>query len=101
MLFVDHWERLGGIDTISGEFFEVANILNDWVGCNAYCGAKNGPMPVYDSVFQYDSTHAVQSEGRCWRPAIIANGIIYWTITGSGDGTQLQPNTIAAIRTKN
>lgn len=99
MLFVDSWKRLEGIDVDTGELFKVANVMDDWTGCNAQCHGKTGPMPVYDDAFPYDPATAVQSEGRCWRPAVIADGVIYWVTTLEGDFTELQPSALAAIRT--
>lgn len=100
MLFVDTWTRLGGIDVYTAELFEVANVMDDWSGCGGVCPGKNGPMPVYNDAFPYDAARAVQSEGRCWRSAIIADNVIYWVITAYGDYTTLQPSALAAIRTK-
>ncbi len=98
MLFVDSWTRLGGIDVKTRELFEVANVINNWSGCGDVCDV-DGPMPVYDYAFPYDPAISVQAEGRSWRPTIIADGVIYWVITATGDGTELQPSALAAIQT--
>jgi hypothetical protein len=98
MLFVGNWTRVGGIDVVSRELFEVANVMDDWYGCGGLCGAKNGPMPVYDETFPYEPIYAVQGEGRCWQPIVIANGAIYWAIPTIG-GQEYQGSALAAVRT--
>lgn len=94
MLFVDNWERLGGIDVASGELFEVANVADDWPDCNGDCQAKSGPMPFYDS---YPFPGPEIGEGSQRSGAVIAEGAIYWRVREAGlaaighaDGTQAQ-----------
>ena len=38
ILFVDNWERLGGIDVSTGELLHVGAVSNDWPECSAQCG---------------------------------------------------------------
>ncbi len=81
MLFVDTWTRLGGIDVDTGELFEVANVADYWPECNANCVGKSGPMPFFSS---YPFFGPRVSEGRVHRPAVIANGVIYWRVIEGG-----------------
>jgi hypothetical protein len=99
MLFIDTRERVGGLDVDTRRFFEVANTMDDWYGEDNPT-AKAGPMPIYDNTFPYNHAEGMQSEGRSWRPAVIANGTIYWLVTCSGDDDVMQASAIAAIRTK-
>jgi len=84
MLFVDNKYRLGGIDVDTGQLFEVANVADYWpddFGVNLM--GKAGPLPFFDS-----SPFAGPSvgEGRIagHRPAVIANGVIYWRVVTGG-----------------
>lgn len=95
MLFVDSWPRLGGIDVDTGQLFEVANVADYWPECNANCVGRSGPMPFFDS---YPFPGPRVGEGRVHRPAVIANGVIYWRLIegglaaiGHSSGTQSQP----------
>jgi uncharacterized repeat protein (TIGR01451 family) len=95
MLFVDTWTRLGGIDVGTGQLFEVANVADYWPECNANCVGKSGPMPFFSS---YPFPGPRVGEGRVHRPAVIANGVIYWRVIegglaaiGHSSGTQSQP----------
>ncbi|MFZ5917182.1 MAG: PQQ-binding-like beta-propeller repeat protein [Chloroflexota bacterium] len=81
MLFVDTWTRLGGIDVDTGELFEVANVADDWPECNVQCVGRAGPMPFFDS---YPFPGPRVGEGRVHRPAVIANGVIYWRVIEGG-----------------
>jgi hypothetical protein len=99
MLFIDTRERVGGLDVETRELFEVANMMDDWYGEDNPT-AKAGPMPIYDATFPYYPAEGVQSEGRSWRPTVIANGTIYWMVTCFGDDDVMQASAIAAIRTR-
>ena len=81
MLFVDTWTRLGGIDVDTGELFEVANVADHWPECWTECVGRSGPMPFFDS---YPFPGPRVSEGRVHRPAVIANGVIYWRVIEGG-----------------
>jgi uncharacterized repeat protein (TIGR01451 family) len=81
MLFVDNWTRLGGIDVDTGHLFEVANVADYWPECGANCIGKSGPMPFFDS---YPFPGPRVGEGRVHRPAVIANGVIYWRVVEGG-----------------
>ncbi len=81
MLFVDNWERLGGIDVESGQLFEVANVAADWPECSVQCEARDGPMPFFSS---YPFPGPRVGEGRQRSGAIIAEGAIYWRVIEGG-----------------
>ena len=81
MLLVDTWTRLGGIDVNTGELFEVANVADYWPECNANCVGKSGPMPFFSS---YPFPGPRVGEGRVHRPAVVANGVIYWRVIEGG-----------------
>ena len=81
MLFVDTWTRLGGIDVDTGELFEVANVADHWPECGIECVGRAGPMPFFDS---YPFPDPRVSEGYIHRPAVIANGVIYWRVIEGG-----------------
>jgi len=80
-LLVDNWTRLGGIDVDTGEFFEVANVADEWPECSANCVGRTGPMPFFDS---YPFPGPRVGEGRVHRPAVIADGVIYWRVIEGG-----------------
>lgn len=100
MLFVDNKYRLGGIDVDTGELFEVANVADYWPECGDWsvnCVGKAGPMPFFNS---YPFPGPRVGEGRVagHRPAVIANGIIYWRVIegglaaiGHSSGAQSEP----------
>ncbi|NQU76857.1 MAG: PQQ-like beta-propeller repeat protein, partial [Planctomycetes bacterium] len=95
MLFVDTWTRLGGIDVDTGELFEVANVADDWPECWDQCVGRAGPMPFFDS---YPFPGPRVGEARVHRPAVVANGVIYWRVIegglaaiGHSTGAQSQP----------
>jgi len=95
MLFVDSWTQLGGIDVDTGQLFEVANVADYWPECGANCVGRSGPMPFFDS---YPFPGPRVGEGRSHRPAVIANGVIYWRVIegglaaiGHASGTQSEP----------
>jgi len=81
MLFVDNWERLGGIDVVSGELFEMANVADYWPECYTQCQAKAGPMPFFDS---YPFPGPRISEGHQRSGVVIADGVIYWRVIEGG-----------------
>jgi hypothetical protein len=81
MLFVDNWTRLGGIDVDTGRLFEVANVADHWPECWTECVGRAGPMPFFDS---YPFPGPRVGEGRVHRPAVIANGVIYWRLIEGG-----------------
>jgi uncharacterized repeat protein (TIGR01451 family) len=81
MLFVDNWTRLGGIDVDTGQLFEVANVADYWPECGSNCVGRSGPMPFFDS---YPFPGPRVGEGRVHRPAVIANGVIYWRVIEGG-----------------
>jgi len=95
MLFVDNWTRLGGIDVDTGQLFEVANVADYWPECAANCVGRSGPMPFFES---YPFPGPRVGEGRVHRPAVVANGVIYWRVIegglaaiGHSSGAQSQP----------
>jgi len=81
MLFVDNWERLGGVDVDTGELFEVANVADYWPECYTQCQAKGGPMPFFDN---YPFPGPRISEGRQRSGVVIADGVIYWRVIEGG-----------------
>jgi uncharacterized repeat protein (TIGR01451 family) len=83
MLFVENKYRLGGIDVDTGRLFEVANVADYWPECGGNCTGRAGPMPFFDS-YPFPDPRVGEGRAAGHRPAVIANGVIYWRVIEGG-----------------
>jgi len=95
ILFIDNWERLGGISLttdIQGELVHVGTVSTVWPECgggpNSGCGPA-GPNPFFplsgnpnDPDYPFPSPRV--GEGAVLAGAVIANDMIYWRVIEGG-----------------
>ncbi len=88
ILWVDNWERLGGLNVSSGQIVHAGNVSNDWPECFAQCGAA-GPHPFYplsgkagDPAYPFPGPRT--SEGHARAGAVIANNMVFWRVADAG-----------------
>ena len=99
VLWVDNWERLGGLDLRNGRLLHVGNVSNDWPECSAANGREGtsapqridfgpaGPNPYFPlsgsgPAFPFPSPRV--GEGHARGGVVIANGMLYWRVIESG-----------------
>jgi len=85
ILWVDNWERLGGIHVNEGKLVYAGNVSNDWPECGAQCGPV-GPNPFFPLSGQkaYPFPTPRIEEGSVRAGAVIANRMVYWRVIESG-----------------
>ncbi len=90
ILWIDNWERLGGINVQNGQIVHAGNVSNDWPACGAQCGTA-GPHPFFplsgkstDPAYPFPGPQTTESGPRSG--AVIANGMVFWKATASGLG---------------
>jgi outer membrane protein assembly factor BamB len=89
ILWVDNWERLGGINVSSGQIVHAGNVSNNWPECiTDQCGPA-GPRPFYplsgktsDAGYPFPGPRT--SEGHMRAGTVIANGMVYWRVVDAG-----------------
>jgi outer membrane protein assembly factor BamB len=88
ILWVDNWERLGGINVSSGQLIHVGNVSNTWPECGA--GSKCGPdspnpyFPMTGSGSAYPFPSPRVSEGKQRSGAVVAGDMLYWSVIEAG-----------------
>jgi len=88
ILYVDNWERLGGINVSTGELAHVGAVSNDWPECFAQCGpgTDNPFFPLSgnasDPAYPFPSPRT--TEGRQRGGLVIANNMLYWRVIEGG-----------------
>jgi outer membrane protein assembly factor BamB len=93
ILWVDNWERIGNLDTVSGRLNYAGNVSNVWPEC--YSGTVCGPTGT-NTFFPMSGGQAYPfpsprvTEGNQRPGAVIANNMVYWRVIEGG---------IAALRT--
>ena len=87
ILWVDSWERFGGLNVSSGQLIHVGAVSNDWPECGAQCGpgTTNPFFPLSgrqsDPAYPFPSPRI--TEGHQRGGVVIANNMLYWrTIEG-------------------
>ena len=88
ILWVDNWERLGGINVSSRQIVHGGNVANDWPECWTQCGSA-GPRPFYPlsgktSDPSYPFPGPRTTEGHARGGAVIANSMVYWRVVDAG-----------------
>lgn len=79
-LWVDNWERFGGINVKTGALVTVGSVSNDWQ-------EPRGPRPFFPLTGtgkQYPFPSPRVSEGRARGGAVVANHMLYWHVWGAG-----------------
>lgn len=82
ILWVDNWERLGGIDVSTGQLIHVGNVSNTWPEC--YSGNTCGPegpnpfFPMSGSGSAYPFPSPRTTEGNQRGGAVVAGDMLYW-----------------------
>lgn len=88
ILWVDNWERVGGINVASGQLLHVGNVSNVWPECYGgdTCGdlGPNPFFPLSGSGPAYPFPSPRVSEGYVRPGAVIANNMLYWRVIEGG-----------------
>jgi outer membrane protein assembly factor BamB len=88
ILWVDNWERLGGIDVSTGQLIHVGNVSNTWPEC--YGGTGCGPagpnpfFPMSGSGSAYPFPSPRTTEGNQRGGTVIAGDMLYWSVIEGG-----------------
>ncbi len=88
ILWVDNWERLGGINVSTGALVYAGNVSNNWPACNGQCGSP-APNPFYplsgnknDLGYPFPGPQVTEGYGRSG--VVVANHMVYWKASASG-----------------
>ena len=88
ILWVDSWERLGGINVRTGEIVHAGNVANDWPECDVQCGPA-GPRPFFplsgrasDPAYPFPGPRV--TEGHARGGAVIASNLVFWRAAEAG-----------------
>jgi outer membrane protein assembly factor BamB len=86
ILWVDNWERLGGLNVSNGNLIYAANVSNDWPECDVQCGpnGSNPYFPLSGSGAAYPFPSPRVTEGRVRGGVVIANNMLYWRVIEGG-----------------
>jgi hypothetical protein len=88
ILWVDNWERLGGINVATRQLVHVGDVSNDWPECGGQCspGSPNPYFPLSgnpsDPAYPFPSPRV--TDGRARGGAVIANNMVYWRVIEGG-----------------
>ena len=87
ILYVDNWERLGGINTSNGDLVHVSAVSNDWPECGAQCGMGTDlPFFPMSGGAAYPFPQPRVTEGAQHGGMVIANNMLYWRVIEAGLG---------------
>ncbi len=88
ILFVDNWERLGGLNVRTGRLVHVGNVSNVWPECydNSGCGpgSSNPFFPLSGSGPAYPFPWPRVTDGVSRSGVVIANNMLYWRVIEGG-----------------
>jgi uncharacterized repeat protein (TIGR01451 family) len=86
ILWVDNWERLGGVNVSTGQLVHVGAVSNDWPECGSQCGpGTNNPFfPLSGSGAAYPFPSPRVTEGHQRGGVVIANNMLYWRVIEGG-----------------
>ena len=86
ILFVDNWERLGGLNVETGQNISISAVSNDWPECNVQCGPSARltffPLSAGEEAYPFPSPRVTEGQQR--GGVIIANEMIYWRVIEGG-----------------
>ena len=88
ILWVDNWERLGGINVSTGALVYAGHVSTDWPECGSQCG-PGGSNPFFplsgvktDPAYPFPSPRV--TEGHSRGGVAIANNMVYWRVIEGG-----------------
>ena len=86
ILWVDNWERLGGVNVSTGQLVHVGAVSNDWPECGSQCGpgTANPFFPLSGSGAAYPFPSPRVTEGHQRGGVVIANNMLYWRVIEGG-----------------
>lgn len=86
ILWVDNWERLGGINVNTGDLVHVGDVSNEWPECAGQCspGSTNPFFPLTGSGAAYPFPNPRVTEGKQRGGAVIANSMVFWRVIEAG-----------------
>jgi hypothetical protein len=86
ILWVDNWERLGGLNVSSKTLVHIGDVSNEWPECGGQCspGSDNPFFPLTGSGPGYPFPNPRVTEGHERGGAVIANQMIYWRVIEAG-----------------
>jgi hypothetical protein len=86
ILWVDNWERIGGINVSSNTLVHIGDVSNEWPECSGQCspGSINPFFPLSGSGAAYPFPYPRITEGHERGGAVIANLMIYWRVIEAG-----------------
>jgi len=86
ILWVDNWERLGGINVSTRQLVHVGNVSNDWPECSQ-CQANDSVLPFFPlsgSGQAYPFPSPRVTDGHARGGVVIANNMLYWRVIEGG-----------------
>lgn len=86
ILWIDSWERIGGIDVSTNSLIHIGGVSNEWPECGAECspGTSNPFFPLNGSGDAYPFPNPRVTEGGVRGGAVLANHMVYWRVIGAG-----------------
>ncbi len=91
ILWVDNWERLGGLNVTSGQLIHTTNVSNVWPECRTQCPTNDSDNPFFplsgnpaDPAYPFPSPRI--TEGNQRGGVVIANNMLYWHAAEAGLG---------------
>jgi hypothetical protein len=88
ILYVDNWERLGGLNVNTGQLVHVGNVSNVWPEC--YGGTTCGPdgpnpfFPLKSGEQAYPFPWPRVTDGASRSGVVVANNMLYWRVIEGG-----------------
>lgn len=88
ILWVDNWERLGGLNVSTGQLLHVGTVSTEWPECygGTGCGPE-GPNPFFPlraGERAYPFPWPRVTDGAARGGAVIANNMLYWRVIEGG-----------------
>jgi hypothetical protein len=86
ILWVDSWERAGGLNVKTGALVHAAAVSSDWPECSTQCGpGTSAPFfPMKGSGPAYPFPNPRVTEGHQRGGIVIANNMVYWRVIEGG-----------------
>jgi hypothetical protein len=86
IIWVDNWERLGGLNVASGQIIHAGNVSNTWPECGGECspGGANPFFPMTGSGAAYPFPSPRVTDGRQRGGVVIAADMLFWRVIEGG-----------------
>jgi outer membrane protein assembly factor BamB len=85
ILWIDSWERFGGLNVKTGANIHVSAIGKETEGCNEYCGGTPRPFfPLSGNGPSWPFPANIVGEGEVRAGAVVANNMVYWRVLDAG-----------------